>query len=213
MHHLLLLAGILLLPKVYTLRCYECLSESSIPCTGRSKDCPPLADRCIAIRQKTYAGGSLFSDVNGKHCSFAEECAQGSVNFGVSRSVITSQCCTTNLCNDFPAPEEILAKPNGKKCYTCNGQQCDATLECLAEEYHCISMTVESGGQTTSLKGCASEEVCANLNQLGRYTGSSQFKVGTQMSCCEGNYCNSGSRATVGLLLLVGPLLSFMMWP
>ncbi|XP_077432965.1 urokinase plasminogen activator surface receptor-like [Vanacampus margaritifer] len=210
MHHLLLLAGILLLPKAYTLKCYKCQAEGAVNCVDSIQECGVLDTHCGAVRMKLYAGESVLSNYYEKSCNPAEVCVQGSINFGVTRSVFTSQCCTTDLCNNAPAPDTSMAKPNGRKCYTCNELQCDATLECLADEDRCLSARVEIGSKKVNLKGCASEQMCASAN-LGRSIGSRQTIV--EVGCCDGNFCNSGSRPAVGLLLLVAPLLSVMMWP
>ncbi|XP_061632014.1 urokinase plasminogen activator surface receptor-like [Phyllopteryx taeniolatus] len=200
MHHLLLLFGILHLPKAYTLKCYECAAGSSATCIDKTKECPPLATQCSALRLIVYSGESVIADVNGKSCSFADHCAQASVNFGVTRTILTNQCCTTDLCNSFAVPDLSKTRPNGKKCFTCNGRQCAATVECLGNEYHCISTTVDVKGQKTAMKGCASKQLCTNTEQM-------EGLIGNQISCCEGDYCNSGSRPRAGLLLLGAPLL------
>lgn len=53
-------------------------------------------------------GESVIADINGKSCSFSEQCAQASVNFGKTRTVLTNECCTTDLCNSLPAPGNIF---------------------------------------------------------------------------------------------------------
>ncbi|XP_077383521.1 ly6/PLAUR domain-containing protein 3-like [Festucalex cinctus] len=203
MHHLLFL-GILLLPKAYTLKCYECAAGSSGTCIDTTNECPPLATQCSALRIIMYSGESVIADINGKSCSLAEHCAQASVNFGMTRTVLINQCCTTDLCNSLPAPDYSKARPSGRKCFTCNGLHCNATVECQGNEYHCISTTVDIKGQKTTMKGCASKQMCTNTEQV-------EGLIGTQISCCEGDYCNSGSRQRAGKLLLVALLLSLIM--
>lgn len=53
-------------------------------------------------------GDAKLSDVNLKTCVQEDECSEGSVNFGISRIVVTSLCCTTNLCNTGNAPGNSL---------------------------------------------------------------------------------------------------------
>ncbi|XP_019741855.1 urokinase plasminogen activator surface receptor [Hippocampus comes] len=206
MHHRLLLLGILLLPKAYTLKCYECAAGSSATCIDTTKECPPMATHCSALRIIMHSGESVIADINGKSCSFSEQCAQASVNFGMTRTVLANECCTTDLCNSLPAPDYSKTRPSGRKCFTCNGLQCTSTVECQGNEYHCISTTVEIKGQKTTMKGCASKQMCTNTEQL-------EGLAGTRISCCEGDYCNGGSRPRAGLLLLGAPLLYLIVWP
>ena len=53
------------------------------------------------------AGGSKVSEMDMKMCVLAEQCVEGSFNFGVTKSVITSKCCTSELCNSQPAPGNL----------------------------------------------------------------------------------------------------------
>ncbi|XP_078030251.1 uncharacterized protein LOC144466579 [Epinephelus lanceolatus] len=120
----------------YTLKCYECIPEASGTCTDTIKECP---SHCAATRAIIYAGGLKLIDVNSKDCVVAEHCIEASANFGLVKTVITRKCCTSELCNTQPAPEPTKSNPNGKKCFTCDGQSCTATLNCEGDEDYCIS--------------------------------------------------------------------------
>lgn len=50
------------------------------------------------------SGGSKLADIPMKSCFLPEECAESSVNFGISRIVISIKCCKSNLCNTEHAP-------------------------------------------------------------------------------------------------------------
>ncbi|XP_040899811.1 urokinase plasminogen activator surface receptor-like isoform X2 [Toxotes jaculatrix] len=206
--HLLLIFGIVLLPKVYTLRCYECVPGISGQCTDTPKECPSQGYHCGALRVTAYAGGSEITHSNVKSCILPEYCVEGSVNFGVARTVITSKCCTSELCNNQPAPGPSKSIPNGRKCFRCDGQKCTTTLNCEGNEDHCIS-TVTVEGQKTTMKGCASKQVCSK-DQIAQVP--SLGSIGAEINCCQGNYCNSASSTTAGLLLLVAPLISLVMF-
>ncbi|XP_051261608.1 urokinase plasminogen activator surface receptor-like [Dicentrarchus labrax] len=205
MHLLTLIFGAVLLSEAYSLICHKCLPGSTATC--EFKTCPSVGYQCSVLRITSYAGGSKLSDIQMKTCVLNEDCAEGSVNFGLTRNVITSKCCNSNLCNTETAPEPSESEPNGKKCFHCNGNVCTTTVNCLGNEDHCISKTVNVGGETIITKGCASKQICSN-------TKNAQFKgvIGGDISCCEGDYCNSASSTSAGLLLLVTPLISLVMF-
>ncbi|XP_045900191.1 urokinase plasminogen activator surface receptor-like [Micropterus dolomieu] len=206
MHLLTLIFGIVLLPKTYTLTCYQCVPGSSGTCTGTTKQCPLRAHQCRAARITSYIGDSKLADVNIKTCALDEQCLEGAVNFGITRTVITSKCCATDLCNSEPAAEPSLARDNGLKCHRCDGQKC-STLNCKGNEDHCISAAVNLRGEKKIMKGCASEKMCsdtANAQIAGAIPG--------ETSCCQGDFCNSASSKSAGLLLLVAPLFSLVMF-
>uniref|UniRef100_UPI0037E7E1BC urokinase plasminogen activator surface receptor-like n=1 Tax=Semicossyphus pulcher TaxID=241346 RepID=UPI0037E7E1BC len=201
MHLLTLICGIVLLEKAYTLKCYECVPGSAGDCTDKETQCP-RGQRCGALRILTYAGDIKAADVNMKSCLLANQCIEGSINFGLSKTVITSRCCNSELCNSQPAPAgPSKSSPNGKKCYSCNGQKCTTILNCEGNEDHCISSKVTIGRETVTVKGCASKLICSNEAQI---PGS----VGAEISCCQGDLCNSASSTGAGFLLLVAPLLA-----
>lgn len=119
--------------SVETLRCLECVPGLSRTCTNKTKECPLGGQQCAAMRVFIYggvlfylsssdsfvflllaqytlslvAGGSKFADFSVKTCALVEECVEGSVNFGDARTVITSKCCTSDLCNTQPAPGKL----------------------------------------------------------------------------------------------------------
>ncbi|XP_075965714.1 urokinase plasminogen activator surface receptor-like [Anarhichas minor] len=201
MHLLTLICGIVLLSKAHTLRCYECVPGASGTCQDRAIECPLSGQQCAALRLTSYAGGSILTEVNTKGCALAQECVEGSINFGISKTIITSECCNSALCNVQFAPVPSKSIANGKKCFQCNGKDCTATLNCEGTEDHCISARVTTGGESITVKGCASKVMCAPET-------AKMSRVSTEISCCQGNYCNSASSTSAGLLLLVAPLVS-----
>ncbi|XP_068425246.1 urokinase plasminogen activator surface receptor-like [Clinocottus analis] len=202
MHLLTLILGITLLPRAHTLNCYECVPGTSGACTDTAKECPLSGQLCGALRMTSYAGGSKVVDINSKSCALKAECIEASVNFGISKTKINTNCCNSNLCNVKPAPEASESAPNGKKCFQCKGQDCTATLNCEGTEDHCISTTMNIGSESMTIKGCASKLIC--LPETQQMSGI----MGAKVNCCQGDYCNSASSTSAGLLLLVAPLVS-----
>uniref|UniRef100_A0A7N8X9R9 UPAR/Ly6 domain-containing protein n=1 Tax=Mastacembelus armatus TaxID=205130 RepID=A0A7N8X9R9_9TELE len=213
MHLLTVIVGIVLLPKgkslsvnyylfiFYTLRCYECPLISSAHCTNVPKACASQNTQCSSMRITLYKGSSTVDDLSVKSCAPAQDCVEGSINYGELRVVITNKCCSTDLCNTQLAPVPSKTSPNGKKCYTCSGSECKTTVNCEGAEDYCISETVTAEGIKVTMKGCASKVFCSNTKsaQLTR-------AVQTEVSCCQGNYCNSACSTSAGLLLLLTPI-------
>ncbi|XP_014267561.3 urokinase plasminogen activator surface receptor [Maylandia zebra] len=206
MQNLVLILGIVLLPRACALKCYECIPDLSGSCAQTTKECPSNT-QCGSVRVTSYAGGSKLVDIKAKSCAAAEECVQASINFGVSQTLLTSKCCTSDLCNSQDAPEGSISSPNGKKCFQCDGNDCTKTLNCNGDEDHCISTRVTSGGQKVTVKGCASKVVCSST-QSAQIAGI----IGTEISCCQGDLCNSAISTTAGLLLFVTPLISLVLF-
>uniref|UniRef100_A0A8C6SKC0 Neuromast-expressed gpi-anchored lymphocyte antigen 6 n=1 Tax=Neogobius melanostomus TaxID=47308 RepID=A0A8C6SKC0_9GOBI len=126
-----------------------------------------------------------------KSCMPSQECIRGSVTFGPVKTVLMTECCSSDLCNENNAPAS-KAKPNGKECFSCDVPgDCSGTLNCEGDEDHCFkaSVTVENNA---TIKGCISRSVCGN----------EIFPSSVAISCCEGNYCNGADGAGVSLLLL-----------
>ncbi|XP_076016885.1 phospholipase A2 inhibitor and Ly6/PLAUR domain-containing protein-like [Genypterus blacodes] len=200
--HLFILGiiGSLLLPKAHTLECYICFPGATGECTDRTQ-CPE-GFQCAATTARTNTGGYISSDIV-KSCAKADDCVDGSANFGVFAMTFTTRCCSTDLCNSQPAPVPAKIYPNGKKCFSCVLNKCTTTQHCEGDEDHCISSTATAPSGKYFLKGCATKSVCEGL------MGVKQNKnFGTHMSCCQGDFCNSASSITVNLLLLLLPLLS-----
>ncbi|XP_029361015.1 phospholipase A2 inhibitor and Ly6/PLAUR domain-containing protein-like isoform X2 [Echeneis naucrates] len=199
--HLLLIFGITLLPQAFTLSCYQC--EVGTTCTDQLINCPALSNQCVVHKVTTYAGGSKMTDIEVKSCGVVEQCVNGSINFGISRVTLASKCCNSDGCNKKFTPAASNGNPNGLKCFTCNGENCDATLQCIGSEDHCVS--TEVGSVKTALKGCASRQVCEakDVDEL-------QDALGNTLDCCQGNLCNGARSRSAGLLLLLASLSSLI---
>uniref|UniRef100_A0A673YZR7 UPAR/Ly6 domain-containing protein n=1 Tax=Salmo trutta TaxID=8032 RepID=A0A673YZR7_SALTR len=134
--------------------------------------------------------------MNMKSCSVPAQCLTESLNFGMMRTMITSICCNTDLCN---SQKSTKTPPNGKKCFTCTGTDCTSTLSCVGDEDRCISTT----GSNMTMKGCASKSIC-----VGDESGALRTTMGMDMKCCEGNLCNNAQSIGLSPLLLVTSMVS-----
>ncbi|KAM4601232.1 uncharacterized protein ACJ7VT_021024 [Polymixia lowei] len=194
MHLLVVILGSVLLSKAYTLNCHECIPGG----TCSQKECS--LGHCGVTRILVYAGDTKLSDMNMKTCLPADQCIGGSVNFGISRTVFNTTCCSTELCNSQTAAvTPASASANGKRCYGCVDNSC-SVLNCVGNEDHCISATVQVGDQKMKLGGCASGNICTGVSAAGA--------IGSGMSCCEGDLCNGARTIGFSVLLLVAPVVS-----
>ncbi|XP_072316886.1 urokinase plasminogen activator surface receptor-like isoform X2 [Eucyclogobius newberryi] len=198
MHLRLLIIGLVLFPLAHTLKCHRCI-EGFSACP--EMQCPAEKNQCGTIRLITYNGNSMISDFKSKSCAATQDCLQGSLNVGVSKFILTSECCSSDLCNNKNAPEPPKTKPNGKKCYRCDGNEdCRGTVNCEGDENQCIKVSVTAGGITQTLKGCATRNICSATWSIPG--------VNSKINCCEGNYCNGVNGVRASLLVLATMLMS-----
>uniref|UniRef100_A0A3P9P7X2 Uncharacterized protein n=1 Tax=Poecilia reticulata TaxID=8081 RepID=A0A3P9P7X2_POERE len=133
--------------------------------------------------------GKEVSFWNVKYCASHHWCVETSVAYGNMREIYNATCCQENQCNTqiLPFPMEInpyMSAPNGKKCFTCEGDDCRKPLNCHGIENYCFT-------QSKMLKGCASKRMCLKSNVDGTYTN---------FDCCE--TLNQNVHFTVDFLLL-----------
>uniref|UniRef100_A0A3B5PR86 Phospholipase A2 inhibitor and Ly6/PLAUR domain-containing protein-like n=1 Tax=Xiphophorus maculatus TaxID=8083 RepID=A0A3B5PR86_XIPMA len=171
---------VLFLPEADNLKC-KCVPGPYVNCYAETTECP----------SQNYSYGAKI-ERNYKGCIISELCLSYSVNFGAERIVQNSKCCSEDLCNariNYTKPE-YNSTTNGKKCFSCDGENCTKTLNCAGDENSCFKVT----GKSLTLKGCASESVCSDraaslVNQI----------TGSNISCCQSDYCNGASSTSTGL--------------
>uniref|UniRef100_A0A3P8P0J0 UPAR/Ly6 domain-containing protein n=1 Tax=Astatotilapia calliptera TaxID=8154 RepID=A0A3P8P0J0_ASTCA len=201
---LVLVLGIVLLPKACPLKCYDCIPGLSGGCTETKIDCPSSHTRCGSARINSKLGGLETKRVL-RTCFTPDQCFNGSLNLGFSQAVINTMCCTSDLCNSQDVPDWSISSPNGKKCFQCDEKDCTKTLTCNGNEDYCISAAVKAGVTTTKVKGCASKTICSHSQ-----TEQLSADIGGEISCCQGDLCNRASSTTAHLLLFVAPLISLV---
>uniref|UniRef100_A0A673AYQ7 UPAR/Ly6 domain-containing protein n=1 Tax=Sphaeramia orbicularis TaxID=375764 RepID=A0A673AYQ7_9TELE len=176
-----------------TLKCYDCEDISTENCSDNAlqRECPSGSDRCMAQRVTTFTGKEKTKIVVSKGYAPASLRLQGSINLGRVKAAFTTKCCTTDLCNDQLAPEFVEPRPNGKKCFGCDGTGfCHRKLDCVDDEDHCFVKV--------RTKGCITKDFCQK-RQLAELS----YKHIKRMTCCQGDYCNRADSTGSSLLLLV----------
>uniref|UniRef100_A0A3B1KAW7 Snake toxin/toxin-like domain-containing protein n=1 Tax=Astyanax mexicanus TaxID=7994 RepID=A0A3B1KAW7_ASTMX len=220
----------LLFPEVQGLKCYECIPELSEPCTQTVVDCP---DQCASSTTSSYNGKTDSStklikcfmclyftkscavftgeeedeeDEQMKKCATSPECVSGSMNLGAMKISVNTKCCSTDLCNSQSVPALPRGSPNGRKCYTCDNNDCTGIVDCEGDEDHCVNIKSSAGNVMVTLKA-VSAKVCV-MEVRG---ACSTAGVSESVNCCQGNLCNGAESVNLSLFLLIlGPLVSFI---
>ncbi|KAJ0004766.1 hypothetical protein NQD34_010980 [Periophthalmus magnuspinnatus] len=184
-------------PTAHTLKCMECSEDK---CS--EMQCPAEKNVCKAITTTGYTGGSSNGiRIAHRSCATTHECFQYSIHFLQWRSVITTKCCKSNLCNSKDAPDPPKAAPNGLKCFSCDNEgACNKTLNCVGDEDHCLEV-LDRG---TLVRGCASKSYCSLTHE------NAPALKDVTMTCCQGEYCNDGNAQSASLLLLATMLMYFL---
>ncbi|XP_023188142.1 phospholipase A2 inhibitor and Ly6/PLAUR domain-containing protein-like [Xiphophorus maculatus] len=202
---------VLFLPEADNLKC-RCESGRYVNCYAETTECPSKNYSCSVATHVTSQGGANVTEHNSKGCIPSELCLNYSVNYGAYRIVQNSKCCSEDLCNAQINYTKLDSTINGKKCYSCDEENCMKTINCAGDENYCAKLTGHAEGISFMMKGCASESVCSDnfSSVLNQFT---LRPPGAKVSCCQGNYCN-GASSTIStsstsptLLLLLVPLL------
>ncbi|XP_077059941.1 uncharacterized protein LOC143711818 [Siphateles boraxobius] len=172
--------------EALTLMCYNCNTTTECTQANCSSSCSSM----------TNHNGNNITFV--KKCADSAWCFNSSINLGLIW--MSSQCCSSNLCNNATVSE------NGLSCYTCNDKDCTNRLKCKGGEDHCITATGESLQNT--VKGCASKNICDNITLLNNTLPQQHLSS----SCCRGNLCNNAQKMTQGPVLLLVPILSLLFY-
>ncbi|KAK3547195.1 hypothetical protein QTP86_017564, partial [Hemibagrus guttatus] len=107
-------------------------------------------------------GSTSPQDVILKLCATKPLCEPWSMNLGQFKMISNAKCCSSDLCNMETLPALHKQVPNGKTCYTCDGDNCLSKMSCEGNEDRCIttsgthdlriSQNVFSGITSTSTK-------------------------------------------------------------
>ncbi|KAK2905498.1 hypothetical protein Q8A67_007297 [Cirrhinus molitorella] len=120
-------------------------------------------------------------ETESKKCAVSPDCKSWSIGTGCWIREHVNKCCDTDFCNGDSG--SLSQNPNGKRCYTCDEDDCSKTLSCWGNEDYCFTAYEFSSHQTVATKGCASKSACDQ--EPGEILG-----FNGNITCCEGNLCN-----------------------
>ncbi|KAL6483687.1 hypothetical protein MHYP_G00085590 [Metynnis hypsauchen] len=184
-----------MLAAALTLQCNQCIPGLTGMCTDTQTTC---TDQCSSATVLVRAEQTVRT----KGCAAAAECVSGSLNLGVMKRTINTQCCTTDRCNSqFPAVLPF-GSPNGKTCYTCINNDCRGNVSCEGGQDRCVSAIVTADGVQVAMKGCMSRSLCTADRLRMKAAG-----ITGHVSCCEGNLCNGAEGVKLSLLIILVPLI------
>ncbi|XP_075763817.1 phospholipase A2 inhibitor gamma subunit B-like [Pelodiscus sinensis] len=165
-----------LLEKGTCVLCEVCHSEGD-SCMGPVKFCSKELDSCGIMKTESVVG-EIKTPSFAKTCVSSSQCnlAPRYVNFGNGISVSGNiACCVGKACEtatvSVPPANTTL---NGQRCPACFpvfSHHCkEEIIDCTGSQTHClhVSGTVKRGETSikTTMKGCASESICTNIQQL-----------------------------------------------
>ncbi|XP_056587460.1 urokinase plasminogen activator surface receptor-like [Triplophysa dalaica] len=186
----------------HSIKCYQCTDVTG-PCVGAETECPALLTACASATVVGYIGNNVVT-TKVKSCNSPLTCGNGSVNYGIARETISMKCCNTDLCNSQDVPDSNTIIPNGKQCYYCDGNNCSNKLKCLGTEDYCIKAKANFDSLPATVKGCVSKSVCDITSLVPEGY--------VDVSCCQGDLCNSAKRFNLNLLLLSWPFFFYTMF-
>ncbi|XP_072553517.1 urokinase plasminogen activator surface receptor-like [Salminus brasiliensis] len=196
--------------EAFSLQCHDCRLQHHEFCTDAYNHERECSDQCVRLTFSLSMGGTQIDrNING--CQEPAVCINGSINTGHLKASLNSECCTTNLCNNEKMPASQKLPTNGKKC--CLNQDCSSTVNCEGDEDFCfIGREIPLDEDLISLRGCVTKSICdLNISLLKRFLRLDR-SVPVNMSCCQGGLCNAAEGIKLSLLIMLGPLLSSILF-
>ncbi|KAI1886293.1 hypothetical protein AGOR_G00212510 [Albula goreensis] len=181
-----------LFSRAFSLQC--CTAPE--PCNPQT--CLESQDMCASLAVGISTGGSS-SDLQLRSCLESDLCLDGSFNNGMARVTVSAECCDSDSCNTEPATPLADNSPNGRQCFTCEGDLCNKTLDCQGPEDRCFSASLSGNNQTQMEKGCVSKSICDNAENPVLES----LPISLNLTCCKGNFCNSAPRVGQSSFLLL----------
>ncbi|KAK9954979.1 hypothetical protein ABG768_014889 [Culter alburnus] len=142
----------------------------------------------IKYKHAACPGKGITDETMSYGCAKPHECKSWSLGTGCWIREHGSKCCNTNLCNR-QSSVSFSHIPNGKRCFTCDEEDCSKTISCWGNEDYCFTAFEPSSHQSAATKGCASKSACDQ--EPGKILG-----FHGNITCCEGNLCNGATQSS-----------------
>ncbi|XP_075763813.1 phospholipase A2 inhibitor gamma subunit B-like isoform X3 [Pelodiscus sinensis] len=146
-------------------------------CTGPEQVCSKELDSCGIIKAESVVG-NIKTPMFTKACVSSSQCnlAPLYITFGNGISISSNvACCVGEACKtatvSVPPANTTLNGRRCPACYSAFSHDCnEEIIDCTGTQTHCLHLsgTAKSGQTTvkTTMKGCASESACINMQQL-----------------------------------------------
>ncbi|XP_075763815.1 phospholipase A2 inhibitor gamma subunit B-like [Pelodiscus sinensis] len=146
-------------------------------CTGPVQVCSKELDSCGIIKAESVVG-NIKTPMFTKACVSSSQCNLEPLylSFGNGISISTNvACCVGEACKtatvSVPPANTTLNGRRCPACYSAFSHDCnEEIIDCTGTQTHCLHLsgTAKSGQTTvkTTMKGCASESACINMQQL-----------------------------------------------
>uniref|UniRef100_A0A8C4TDL5 Prestalk protein-like n=1 Tax=Erpetoichthys calabaricus TaxID=27687 RepID=A0A8C4TDL5_ERPCA len=168
--------------RVTPLTCYQCVPDLTGKCNMTTNKCSSSDTTCASATVTTSGLIAAVQQTALKTCTIAVGCdGPISINTGIVRKTVISQCCNTDLCNGGAPSGYQDSSPNGLLC--CRDEACIAFVNCLGAENRCVIAKDTVTGVIT--RGCATSNVCGIQSPLVASVVTGDIK------CCTGNFCNN----------------------
>ncbi|XP_071969517.1 phospholipase A2 inhibitor NAI-like [Engystomops pustulosus] len=148
------------------LSCTQCISATSLSCSGSSVTCPP-GHVCGSSYGEYVMGGSTTPTLI-RTCVSSFECdIVGSMSMQQGQIRVATTCCNNDNCSPaVPVLPALSSEPNGMVCPSCihiSSTSCSVsdTVQCTGQENMCLTAKI-SGSVSASpvIQGCATKSLC-----------------------------------------------------
>ncbi|XP_036448319.1 urokinase plasminogen activator surface receptor-like [Colossoma macropomum] len=192
----LVLIGVFL-SEALALTCLQCSVTTNGPCQS-TQNCLGMCGMSALYTQDDLISYSA-------QCTPKEKCVSGNMSTAVTNYTISTGCCDSDNC--IPNPTVQSRPPSGKQCYSCSNsnKNCSTTVKCSEGQDRCIRTKVVLGNSSMTVSGCASKSFCDKTPFLLSSVLRTNF---TEITCCQGNLCNSAGDVKMSLLTMQLFLLS-----
>ncbi|XP_044217123.1 urokinase plasminogen activator surface receptor-like isoform X2 [Thunnus albacares] len=172
-------------------------------------------DLCVTVAYQGYGNGTFTQDTI-RWCLPSSLFSEGkhtfSFNVGFASMAASVYVCNTDRCNSQVIPYSVNRTKNNLQCFTCDDPSsavCDKAVQCVGEQDHCFSWTVEDyEDRPFHTFGCFS----ANLCEVAHH-----FEPLSELSiklpkCCGSSFCNSAWSVKLNVIPLLFGLITLIVY-